>query len=156
MPNPYMPCGRTTPQTALRLFGGWPAHRAGGLRPSSSPLDTPSRTGLTVPAAETRRWTARARDPSGQFRKSTFLACVASVAPPTTAPPPRGSMKHQQAHFDKGSGGRERGAWKDVMGYPGWVERPYSPWVTKHRALSGRVRRAIVIPYCILHEIHPL
>jgi hypothetical protein len=46
MPNPYTPCGRATPQMALRLFGGWPAHRAGGLRLSSSPLDTPSRTGL--------------------------------------------------------------------------------------------------------------
>jgi hypothetical protein len=45
-PNPYTPCGRATPQTALRPFGGWPARRAGGLRPSSSPLDTPSRTGL--------------------------------------------------------------------------------------------------------------
>jgi hypothetical protein len=22
------PCGRATPQTALRPFGGWPAHRA--------------------------------------------------------------------------------------------------------------------------------
>jgi hypothetical protein len=43
MPNPYTPCGRTTPETALRPFRGWPAHRAGGLRPSSSPLDTPSR-----------------------------------------------------------------------------------------------------------------
>jgi 4-coumarate--CoA ligase len=26
---------------------GWPTRRAGGLRPSSSPLDTPSHTGLT-------------------------------------------------------------------------------------------------------------
>ena len=45
MPDPYTPCGRATPQTALRPFGGWPARRAGGLRPSSSCLDTPSRTG---------------------------------------------------------------------------------------------------------------
>jgi hypothetical protein len=36
MPDPYTP------------FGGWPARRAGGLRPSSFPLDTPSRTGLPV------------------------------------------------------------------------------------------------------------
>jgi hypothetical protein len=42
MPDPYTPCGRATPQKALRLFGGWLARRAGGLRPSSSPLDTPS------------------------------------------------------------------------------------------------------------------
>jgi hypothetical protein len=48
-PDPYTPCGRATPQTALRPFGGWPAHRAGGLRLSSSPLDTPSRTGLRPP-----------------------------------------------------------------------------------------------------------
>jgi hypothetical protein len=31
MTDPYMPCGRATPQTAVR------ARRAGGLRPSSSP-----------------------------------------------------------------------------------------------------------------------
>jgi hypothetical protein len=34
MPDPYTPCGRTTPQTVLRPFGGRPARRAGGLRPS--------------------------------------------------------------------------------------------------------------------------
>jgi hypothetical protein len=45
MPKPYTPCGRATPQTALWPFGGWPTRRAGGLRPSSSPLDTPSHTG---------------------------------------------------------------------------------------------------------------
>jgi hypothetical protein len=48
MPDPYTPCGRATPQTALRPFGGWPTRSAGGLRPSSFPLDTPSRTGLPV------------------------------------------------------------------------------------------------------------
>jgi hypothetical protein len=46
MPDPSTPCGRATPQTALQLFLGWPTHRAGGLRPSSSPLDTPCRMGL--------------------------------------------------------------------------------------------------------------
>jgi hypothetical protein len=46
MPNPYTPCGRVTPQTALRPFWGWPALRAGGLGLSSPPLDTPSRKGL--------------------------------------------------------------------------------------------------------------
>jgi hypothetical protein len=45
MPDPYMPCGRATPQTPLRPFGG-------GLRPSSSPLDTPRRTGLNSPVVE--------------------------------------------------------------------------------------------------------
>jgi hypothetical protein len=34
MPNPYTPCGWATPQTAVALW------------PSSSPLDTPSRTSL--------------------------------------------------------------------------------------------------------------
>jgi hypothetical protein len=28
----------TTPETAERPFQGWPAHRAGGLRPSSTPF----------------------------------------------------------------------------------------------------------------------
>jgi hypothetical protein len=27
MPNPSMPCGRSTPKQALRLFWGWPARR---------------------------------------------------------------------------------------------------------------------------------
>jgi hypothetical protein len=31
MPNPSTPCGRATPQMALRSVGGWPARRAGGL-----------------------------------------------------------------------------------------------------------------------------
>jgi hypothetical protein len=34
------------PPNSLTTVRGWPARRAGGLRPSSSPLDTPSRTGL--------------------------------------------------------------------------------------------------------------
>jgi hypothetical protein len=51
-PNPYTPCGQSTPQTALRPFEGWPACRAGGLRPSSSPLDIPSRTGLVLLIAD--------------------------------------------------------------------------------------------------------
>jgi hypothetical protein len=46
MPNPCTLCERATPQTDLRPFGGWLACRAGGLWPSSSPLDTPRRTGL--------------------------------------------------------------------------------------------------------------
>jgi hypothetical protein len=44
MPYPSTPCGRATPETAIRPFQGWPARRAGGLQPSSTPLDTPRRT----------------------------------------------------------------------------------------------------------------
>jgi hypothetical protein len=46
MPDPYISCGQATPQTALQPFGGWPTHRVGGLRPSSSFLDTPRCTCL--------------------------------------------------------------------------------------------------------------
>jgi hypothetical protein len=41
MPEPSTPCGRATPETALWPVQGWPAHRAGGLQPSSTLLDTP-------------------------------------------------------------------------------------------------------------------
>jgi hypothetical protein len=44
MPYPYTPCGRATPETALRSFPVWPAHRAGSRRPSSTSLDTPGHT----------------------------------------------------------------------------------------------------------------
>jgi hypothetical protein len=47
MPYPSLPCGRVTPETALRLFPAWPAHRVGGLQPSSTPLDTPRRTPMS-------------------------------------------------------------------------------------------------------------
>jgi hypothetical protein len=40
MPDPSTPCGQAAPKM------GWPACRAGGLQPSSTPLDTPRRTGL--------------------------------------------------------------------------------------------------------------
>ena len=46
MLNLSTPCGRANPETALRLFQGCPACRAGGLRSSSTLLDTPRRTGL--------------------------------------------------------------------------------------------------------------
>jgi hypothetical protein len=46
MPNPSTPCGRATPKTASWPFLGLPARRVGGLRPSSTLLDTPRRTGL--------------------------------------------------------------------------------------------------------------
>ena len=43
MPDPSTPCGRATPETALRPFQGRVAHRAGGLRPSFTLLETPRR-----------------------------------------------------------------------------------------------------------------
>jgi hypothetical protein len=46
MSNPSTPCGRSTPETDLWPFQGWPARKAGGLRPSSTPLVTPRRTPL--------------------------------------------------------------------------------------------------------------
>jgi hypothetical protein len=45
-PTLICPAGGPPPQMALWPFGGWPAHRAGSLWPSYSPLDTPSRTGV--------------------------------------------------------------------------------------------------------------
>jgi hypothetical protein len=44
MPYPSTPWGRATPEMNLRLFLGWLTRRASGLRPSSTPLDTPRRT----------------------------------------------------------------------------------------------------------------
>jgi hypothetical protein len=41
LPNPFTPCGQATPETAFQPFQGWPACRASGLWPSSTPLDTP-------------------------------------------------------------------------------------------------------------------
>jgi hypothetical protein len=46
MPDPSTPCRRATPETALLSLLGWSARRAGVLRPSSTTLDTPRRTGL--------------------------------------------------------------------------------------------------------------
>jgi hypothetical protein len=44
MPYPATPSGRATPKMVLQPFQGWPPCKAGGLRPSSTPLDTPRRT----------------------------------------------------------------------------------------------------------------
>jgi hypothetical protein len=46
MPFPIYALHRTLPETALWPLQGRPAHRAGGLRPSSTPLDTPRRTSM--------------------------------------------------------------------------------------------------------------
>jgi hypothetical protein len=43
MPDSSMPCRRANPDTASWPFLGWPTRRVGGLRPSSSLLDTPRR-----------------------------------------------------------------------------------------------------------------
>jgi hypothetical protein len=48
MPNPSTPCGWATPETALQPFQGWPALRAGSLRPSSTLLDTPRPTPMDL------------------------------------------------------------------------------------------------------------
>jgi hypothetical protein len=52
--TPYhsMPCGQATPGTVLQLFQGWSASRAGGLRQSSTLLDTPRRAPMMIPT----RW----------------------------------------------------------------------------------------------------
>jgi hypothetical protein len=39
---PSTPYWQVTPETALQAFQGWPTCRAGGLRLSSTPLNTPS------------------------------------------------------------------------------------------------------------------
>jgi hypothetical protein len=44
MPYPSTLYGRATSEKAIQLFPGSPAHRADGLRLSSTPLDTPRRT----------------------------------------------------------------------------------------------------------------
>jgi hypothetical protein len=43
IPNPSMPCGQATPEATLQPFQGWPTYRAGGLRLSSTFLDTTRR-----------------------------------------------------------------------------------------------------------------
>jgi hypothetical protein len=43
MPYSSMPWGQATPETALWPFQRWPSRRAGALRPSCTPYDTPRR-----------------------------------------------------------------------------------------------------------------
>jgi hypothetical protein len=44
IPNFSTPCGRATAETDFQLFQEWAAHKAGGLRLYTTPLDTPRRT----------------------------------------------------------------------------------------------------------------
>jgi hypothetical protein len=46
MPYFSKPCGWATPKTALQPFQGCPTRKTGGLRLSSTPLDTPRRTSI--------------------------------------------------------------------------------------------------------------
>jgi hypothetical protein len=55
MPYSSMTCGHATPQMALWAFQGWPAHRAGDLRASSTPLDTPRCTPMKKKEEENRK-----------------------------------------------------------------------------------------------------
>jgi hypothetical protein len=41
MPDPSTPCAWATPEMNLQSFQRWLARKAGDLRPSSTPLDTP-------------------------------------------------------------------------------------------------------------------
>jgi hypothetical protein len=52
------------PETALLPFQGWPAHRAGSLRPSCTPLVTPRRTPLPSTHQEKETWRAKVYAPS--------------------------------------------------------------------------------------------
>jgi hypothetical protein len=79
--NPSTPCRRATPETAFRPFRGWPAHRAGGLRPSDTPLDTPRRTSLI----------RRSRDESTEdYRQSDYQLKTTDVVKKEA---PRGSPR---------------------------------------------------------------
>jgi hypothetical protein len=48
MPGPSTFCGRTTPETALCPFQGWPTRKMGGLRLSSTPLLTRRHTPMNL------------------------------------------------------------------------------------------------------------
>jgi hypothetical protein len=72
MPYPYMPCRRANPETTLRPFQGLPAHRAGSLRPSSIPLDTPRHTPLRMSEDPRNRVTALKRLFDDSFFESEF------------------------------------------------------------------------------------
>jgi hypothetical protein len=68
-PDPSTLRGQVNPETALRPFLGWLARMAGGLRPSSTPLDTPCYMGLVPTRARpirlTTHWDTEAKGGSG-------------------------------------------------------------------------------------------
>jgi hypothetical protein len=66
MPNPSMPYGWATPKTVLQLFQDWPTYRAGGLRPSTTPLDSARRTYMHLSDLSQKYKTYCFLDPKGQ------------------------------------------------------------------------------------------
>jgi hypothetical protein len=57
MPDPPTPFGLATTEMAFQPFQRLPTHRAGGLWPSFTPLDTPRRTPMTQNlATEHKSW----------------------------------------------------------------------------------------------------
>jgi hypothetical protein len=67
MPYPSTLCGPATPETALWPFQGRSACRAGGLRPSSTPLDTPRRTPMTITGQDQTFIVLRLKSICGKF-----------------------------------------------------------------------------------------
>jgi hypothetical protein len=67
MPNPFK--RGATPETAFWLFEEYPAHKAGGLRPSSTLLDTPRRTPMI-----SRLFFVRRHQLLGKYRIEAFFA----------------------------------------------------------------------------------
>jgi hypothetical protein len=55
MPYPSTLCRQASTDTALQPFQGWPVYRAGGLRASHSPFNTPCRTRMERPEKPKRR-----------------------------------------------------------------------------------------------------
>jgi len=79
MPYPSMPCRRATPETALWLYGPFrddPPY-TGGLRSSSSPLDTPCRTPMLL--CEWAWLTFEKSESNGHFLKSSEIEVNPSV-----------------------------------------------------------------------------
>jgi hypothetical protein len=66
MPYTSTPCGRATPETALQSFQVSPTHRAGGLWPSSTPLDTPRVTSMFCATEVAAKWHPRLQLTKGE------------------------------------------------------------------------------------------
>jgi hypothetical protein len=49
---------QTTPEMALQPFQGWLARRACGLRPSSTPMDIPCHSPMTLPSGRKEKQNA--------------------------------------------------------------------------------------------------